>query len=42
MTYSLVYALDATWLWMTRRIRWHALMLALRERPPAVCGRGGS
>jgi hypothetical protein len=38
----MVYVIDATWLWLTGRIRWRTLLLALRERPAAVCGRGAA
>lgn len=36
------YVITATRLLLQRKIRWVTYRRALREWPPAVCGRGGS
>lgn len=37
----MLYTLDAISYWLRGRIRWPALLLALRTRQPAVAGRYG-
>ena len=41
-TDSLCYLKRLVALWISRRITWPTLVYALKERPYAVCGRGGS
>ena len=38
---TLAYAAEACRLWITGRIRWPILLLALRHHPAAVAGKGG-
>lgn len=38
----MIYTLDAIRLFLTRRIRFCTLVRAIKERPIAVCGKGGN
>lgn len=42
LAYKLQYSWNLLVLWASRKISWETLSWAFRDRPVAVCGRGGS